>query len=184
MTVSEESIRQGLLTGLLGYHLRRAQSAVFADFMKTMSDDQMTPGQFGVLVLIDETPGLNQSELARALGIERSTMVGVIDQLQDRGLVMREKSPNDKRAHSLNLTDAGRDLLNAVKPRVVEHERRIAANLDPADRSALIDMLGRIADQATGRTAGTPVRATSWAGNGHPDRAGFFRGRAGPSDPG
>ena len=61
-----------VLPGLIGYHLRRAQVAVFAHFADSIAR-QATPGQFGVLTLIGVNPGLTQSALASAVGIERST---------------------------------------------------------------------------------------------------------------
>jgi len=137
-------IKTGMLDSLMGYHLRRAQSAVFAEFMRSMADDQVTPGQFGVLVLIDENPGLNQSALAKALGIERSTMVGVIDMLEHRRLIERRKSPTDKRAHALALTDQGRRLLEAVKPKVGRHERRVMDCLSQQEADLLMSLLKRI----------------------------------------
>jgi len=133
-----------MLDELLGYHLRRAQAAVFADFMRTMAEDGITPGQFGVLVLIDRNPGLNQSALARALGIERSTMVAVIDGLEGRKLVARQDSTSDRRAKVLSLTRQGKALLAKVTPKVRNHEQRIAADLDAEEGSALIALLKRI----------------------------------------
>ncbi len=134
-----------MLDELLGYHLRRAQSAMFDDFMQTMSIDQVTPGQFGVLIFIHENSGLNQSTLAKALGIERSTMVGVIDVLEKRGLVARQKSKTDKRAHALTLTSAGKGLLKTVKPKVKRHEKQIASGLSGDEVRTLVDLLKRVA---------------------------------------
>jgi hypothetical protein len=75
----------GLLPDLLGYHLRRAQQAVFQDFAATMAGSEFTPGQVGVLALIDANPGLGQTRLAGILRIGRSTLVGVIGRLETRG---------------------------------------------------------------------------------------------------
>ena len=66
----------------MGYHLRRAQISFFNDFENSMGGVQITPGQFGVITLIAANPGLTQSALARAVGIERSTMIAVIDVLE------------------------------------------------------------------------------------------------------
>ncbi len=139
-----ESVDYGMLDELLGYHLRRVQAIVFGDFMRTMAKDRITPGQFGVLTLIDRNPGLNQSALARVLGIERSTMVAVIDRLEDRRLVARRKSPSDRRSYTLALTRQGAALLVKVRPRIRRHEKRIAAGLEPGEVAALIDLLRRI----------------------------------------
>lgn len=134
-----------MLDELLGYHLRRAQSAVFNDFMRAMAADRITPGQFGVLTLIDRNPGLSQSALARELGIERSTMVAVIDRLEDRRLAARHESVSDRRSYGLALTEDGKALLARVKRKVREHEQRIAGDLKPNEVTTLIGLLKRIA---------------------------------------
>ena len=138
------AVDNGILDELLGYHLRRAQAAVFNDFMRTMAEDQITPGQFGVLTLIDRNPDLNQSALARVLGIERSTMVAVIDRLEERRLVARHESVSDRRSNVLGLTARGKALLAAAKPKVRRHEKHIAAGLEPGEVTALVDFLRRI----------------------------------------
>ncbi len=143
-TNAHPPLHKGQLGELLGYHLRRAQAAVFADFMRSMAQDRITPGQFGVLVLIESNPGLNQSALARALGIERSTMVAVIDGLEARKLVARQGSVSDRRAKVLSLTERGKALLADVAPKVRRHEKRIAADLNSQEVAALIALLKRV----------------------------------------
>jgi DNA-binding MarR family transcriptional regulator len=141
---SAATVDRGILDELLGYHLRRAQAAVFNDFMRTMAEDQITPGQFGVLTLIDRNPDLNQSALARILGIERSTMVAVIDRLEERRLVARKESAADRRSNVLGLTAPGKALLATVEPKVRRHEKHISADLDADEVRALIGLLRRI----------------------------------------
>jgi DNA-binding MarR family transcriptional regulator len=139
-----DAVDYDLLPGLVGYHLRRAQAAVFDDFLRTMAAFEVTPGQFGVLTLIGANPGLSQSALARAIGIERSTMVAVIDRLQARGLVERRPSSADRRSYALVLSDAGQRLLAQLKPLVRDHDERIARNLDDDERAMLIRLLRRL----------------------------------------
>lgn len=133
------------LDKLIGYHLRRAQSAVFSDFRLAMSDDQITPGQYGVLSLIEANKGLNQTTLSKAIGIERSTMVAVIDLLEKRNLVARHKSPTDKRSYALDLTNAGKKLLKKVTDKVDRHEKNISTNLTETETKTLISLLKRVA---------------------------------------
>ncbi len=133
------------LPGLIGYQLRRAQVRVFNDFLESMKDIGVTPGQFGVMAIIGANAGLSQSALARAVGIERSTIVAVIDRLEARGLAHRRPSPTDRRSHALVLSEKGQVALARVKERVVDHERRIAENFTPAEQSRLIDFLKRLA---------------------------------------
>ena len=134
----------GLLPELLGYHLRRAQLSVFADFARAMGATELTPGQFGVLALLSANPGLSQSALGRAIGIERSTVVAVIDRLERRGLVVRGVAEGDRRVHALTLSTAGEKLFREASRRVRAHERRIARDLTPAEARALTGLLKKI----------------------------------------
>lgn len=140
------SIERGVLDTLVGYHLRRAQVAVFADFARAMAGLDVTPGQFGVLVLIAANTGLSQSALGQALGLDRSTIVGVIDRLERRGLVVRAPAPDDRRSYALELSDKGETLRREVARRVRVHERRVARQLTARERESLIALLQAIKD--------------------------------------
>jgi len=134
----------GLLPDLVGYHLRRAQLAVYQDFAATMDVAELTPGQFGVMALIDANPGLSQTRLGEILGIDRSTVVGVIDKLEGRGLVERAAHPQDRRAHALQLSPPGAKRFRELARRVRSHEARIAKRLSAPERQLLIALLQRI----------------------------------------
>jgi len=133
-----------LLPELIGYQLRLTQLAIFNAFSTSVQDGKLSPGRFAVLVLIGANPGLTQSRLAAATQLDRSTMVAVIDQLEERSLVERRAAPNDRRSNALWLTATGKKLLAGMKRRVKVHEKHIAAALGVADSARLIDMLERI----------------------------------------
>ena len=135
---------QGRLPGLLGYHLRLAHGRVFRDFAQVMQGSGMTAGRLGVLELIDANAGLSQSALARAVGLDRSSLVPVIDELEARGLVARSQG-SDRRSHRLVLTPAGRRFIGGMRRRVQAHEQRIAARLTLAQRGQLIALLEQLA---------------------------------------
>jgi DNA-binding MarR family transcriptional regulator len=137
----QAALAQGALPELLGYRLRLAQQAVFRDFAASVQG--LSPGRVGLLILIDANPGVTQSRLAEAVRRDRSTMVGVLDQLEDRGLVERRQGA-DRRTNGLWLTRAGRALLAQALRAIARHERRIAARLTAADRRRLLQLLGKI----------------------------------------
>ena len=137
-------VDRGVLTGLIGFHLRLAQIAVFRDFATTLGALDLAPGVFAVLVLIESNTGLKQTELANAVGLDRSSMVPVIDNLERRGLVRRHAVATDRRANALRLTTAGSALLKKAKRLVAAHETRLAENLAVGERVALVAMLDRI----------------------------------------
>lgn len=135
------TLAQGALPDLLGYRLRLAQQAVFRDFAASVQG--LSPGRVGLLILIDANPGVTQSRLAEAVRRDRSTMVGVVDQLEAKGLVERRRG-DDRRTNGLWLTRTGRQLLARALRRIADHERRIASRLSPAERRRLLELLGKI----------------------------------------
>lgn len=141
-----KALDRGLLPSLMGYALRRAQSAVFADFAATFAraGEALTPGEFGLLVLVDRNEGLSQMALARALGIDRSTLVPILDRLQARDLLVRRPSPTDGRTHALALTASGEKALARFARLVRAHEKRIASGLSTAETRTLIELLQRV----------------------------------------
>jgi len=141
---TEPPIDLGILPELIGYHLRRAQLNVFQDFTRAIGAGELTPGQYGALVVIDRNPGLSQTRLGQTLGIDRSTLVAVIDRLEARGLVERANAPNDRRSYALHASDAGKALLVELTRRVRAHEDYIAGDLGASERAALIASLRRI----------------------------------------
>ncbi|WP_295140095.1 MarR family transcriptional regulator [uncultured Reyranella sp.] len=145
-TARSPSLDRGLLPSLMGYALRRAQSAVFADFAATFAKagEALTPGEFGLLVLVDRNEGLSQMALARALGIDRSTLVPILDRLQARDLLVRRPSPTDGRTHALALTSAGAKALARFGRLVRAHEKRIASGLSASETRTLIELLGKV----------------------------------------
>ena len=134
-----KTLKPGVLAGLLGYRLRVAQQAVFRDYARAIPE--ASPGRAGVLFLIDANPGVTQSRLAQAVGLDRSTLVGVLHELA--GLVERRRG-TDRRTNGLWLTRTGRALVESLKRRIRVHERRVAARLTPAERSQLLALLEKI----------------------------------------
>ncbi len=138
---AQQTLKPGLLSGLLGYRLRVAQQAVFRDFARSIPE--ASPGRVGILLLIDANPGVTQSRLAQAVGIDRSTMVGVLHALQARELIERRRG-EDRRTNGLWLTRTGRELVASLKQRIRTHERRVASRLSAAERTQLLAMLEKL----------------------------------------
>lgn len=138
-----ERLRPGALPDLIGYRLRLAQQAVFRDFASSVPG--ISPGRVGMLLLIEANPGVTQSTLAQAVQRDRSTMVGVLDQLEAKGWIERRRGA-DRRTNGLWLTRAGRSLLARAKRAIAIHEQRVAARLSAAERARLLELLARITD--------------------------------------
>jgi DNA-binding MarR family transcriptional regulator len=134
----------GILPSLLGYALRRAQVAVFADFMASFASLDLRPAQFGVLLLIQKNPGCKQSDVAQALGILRPNFVAMMDELDHRGLTQRTTSRGDRRSYAIFLTEAGTALLDQAMDVVATHEARLVSSMKPGESSLFLDLLARV----------------------------------------
>lgn len=134
------------LSGYVGYALRRAQTVIFADFNLTLAGLNLRPGQFAVLILIDQNPGTSQSSVSAALGIQKANFVATIADLEQRGLVRRRKSDTDGRTYSLGLTARGRALLQHAAELQSLHEKRVIAQIGPEARLQLLTLLERLAE--------------------------------------
>ncbi len=133
------------LTGLVGYQLRRAQIAVFEDFIRSFAPHDIRPTQYGVLTAIESNPGSSQAAIAQSLGIKRSNFVKLIDEFERRKLVVRKSVAGDRRANALFLTKAGQAELAELHQVRVVHEARIAALIgDERERAALLAQLQRL----------------------------------------
>ncbi len=141
---AERSIALGVLPRLLCYRLRLAQRAVFADFKQRVGEHEIGPGLFGILEIVEANAGLKQSELAKALGLDRSSLVPALNRLEQRNLLSRESSPDDKRSNGLHLSEAGQQYLRTLRRRVSRHESRLAARLTPVEHRTLMDLLAKL----------------------------------------
>jgi DNA-binding MarR family transcriptional regulator len=133
------------LTDVIGYHLRRAQLAVFDDFIRSFAEHDIRPSQYGVLTAIDRNPGCSQAAIAESLGIKRSNFVKLVDEFERRDLVVRRQLAGDRRANALFLTGSGRSAIEKFHAIRVAHEARIAALIgSEQERKLFIEQLIRL----------------------------------------
>lgn len=142
--MSRKPLAIGALSSLAGYHLRRAFGAFALDFQEAMKGTGMRQVLVGVLSIVAANPGVNQGAVGTALGIKRANMVSLINELVDAGLVVREVAPEDRRAFSLTLTEAGEAMRKECIARIKAHEENMLADLSAEERAVLLDLLGRI----------------------------------------
>jgi DNA-binding MarR family transcriptional regulator len=129
------------LEALPGHHIRRLQQIAVAIFLQETDKHGVTPVQYAALHQVGIAPGIDQRTLARSIGLDTSTIAGVIDRLEARGLMQRSASPEDRRVRLLSLTRAGQDLLKAIEPDMLKAQERILAPLPARERSEFMRML-------------------------------------------
>lgn len=142
---------RGPLPGLYGYNLRIAQVAVFDNFLQVVGSGLasrmggLTPGRFSLLVLLRANPGINQTDLSRGVGVDKSTLTPALDQLEKKGLIQRHRTVADRRTYALSLSPAGETLLAELMTKVEQHEKNIVAGLTPSERTTLNRLLKKLA---------------------------------------
>ena len=129
------------LQTLPGHYIRRLQQIAVAVFLQETEAQGVTPVQYAALQTVHNTPGIDQRTLAGAIGFDTSTIAGVIDRLESRGLLQRSASPDDRRVRRLALTAAGHTLLAALVPAMQRAQQRMLAPLPKAERSEFMRML-------------------------------------------
>ena len=132
------------LDDLMGYSLKRAYMILQTAFGAALGEGGMANRVFSALSLVCSHPHLTQSDLARKLGIERSGLVAIVDDLQAQGLIRRVPVPQDRRVQALVPTDAGRAVAAEIHARVKAAEDAVMADFTPAERQTLADLLHRI----------------------------------------
>jgi DNA-binding MarR family transcriptional regulator len=94
-----------------------------------------------VLTALVEQPVRTQAALAQAINADKSRIIGVLDELQERGLIRRQPDEADRRVHLLSLTPAGDRLRRSVEAGIRHREEEVLATLPPADREAFLRSL-------------------------------------------
>ena len=134
----------GEIRNLVGFHLRLAHGATYRHFTETFADLDLTQKQVSVLWLIDDRPGIAQTDLAQRMRMDRATTMGIVNRLQARAYLVRGKSPSDGRKQTLNLTDSGRTALAVAKKATAAHERWLKSRFSDKEVETLIELLTRI----------------------------------------
>jgi len=144
---------------LPGHLIRRLQQAAVSIFMAEVGEvgQDLTPVQFGALVVTKQYPGLDQATLAGLIAYDRTTIGGVVDRLVQKGLVLRVVNGLDRRARELRLSEAGERLLDQAIPHVERVQQIILSGLDNAEQEQFLALLKK-ATEAVNERSRAPLR--------------------------
>ena len=131
--------------GQLFFRLWRASHTRIAVALESVG---LTPALFGLLNVLGAREGANQQEIGAAMGVDPSTMVSLIDELENAGLAKRRPHPTDRRARAVSITPKGRRVLEQARRMAAQVEDEVLRGLTAAERRELLTLLRRALDSA------------------------------------
>jgi DNA-binding MarR family transcriptional regulator len=127
-----------------GHQIRRLQQIAVAIFLQEAEPYGVTPVQCAAMITVGKGSGIDQRTLARTIGFDTSTIAGVIDRLEARGLVRRSLSALDARVRLVTLTEQGRASLDSLMPLVIRAQQRMLEPLSKDERPEFMRMLRKL----------------------------------------
>lgn len=141
MSLTKTTIQLNTLPGhLIRLLHQRAESL----FHQEMGDLDITPPQFSCLLTINDNPGIDQKSVAKSIGLDVSTLGGVINRLEKRNFVKRSVSTSDRRAHTLLITEFGAQLLDTAASRVLIAQRKLLETLPLIDQKDFLNFCKKL----------------------------------------
>lgn len=134
----------GPLPKLLGYNLRRAHQASWRTYVSFIGENKIRPGLFSLLCLVRSNPGIAQIELGTHLGVDKASIVALLDRLERAGLIERRRCTRDRRRQGISLTEAGASELESLMVQVRALERHMASRFNKAELEQFLGFLQRM----------------------------------------
>jgi DNA-binding MarR family transcriptional regulator len=134
------------LVASTAFLLKKLGMATKEQALEAYAQSGLNPYHHAILVLLDEGSRDTQAAIADALGFDRGQLVGLLDELEEQGLVERRRDPNDRRRHLVRMTPDGKRALGRLRTVARTLEQELLEPLDESDRAQLHSLLLRLAE--------------------------------------
>ncbi len=141
---SETAVSYGVLEECIGYNLRIAYALASQLFAQDFEGQDLAPIQFAALEFIAHNPDLSQRQIAAHISTTPTVLVKPLERLETMGLVTRSRSAEDRRRSRVRLTAEGEAFLARARPRILQVEDRLAANLSRGERETLLRLVRKL----------------------------------------
>ena len=141
---AEQDLDQTVLISLIGYNCRRAYLNIMTKFTRRMAKFELRPVEFTVLTLLKANPNISQKRLSVAISVSPPNLATLLDRLENRNLLVRQRNPMDKRSQTLILTPEGMRMCVKAEKAVVDLEAAAALGLSSEEHTLLISLLQKI----------------------------------------
>jgi len=132
-----------VLYGRPGFMIRRAHQICISLFLEETGELRITTRQYGILLVLQNQPGIDQITVAKLLGLDRSTTGMVLSKLERAGLIGRVIGAKDRRTRSLALTPAGESMLAQLAEPARRAEARVMAALTEEESRTFFELLDK-----------------------------------------
>jgi DNA-binding MarR family transcriptional regulator len=152
--VADEAIRasvpskleRGLLTDRVGPRIRLLRNVLMSRITTALAPFGLSPGAFTTMALIAANEGCSQMQISREIGMEKSAVAAVVDELVKRRLVVRDRSAHDRRRNLLSLTPHGERTMHAMHDAAAAEEQAMQSAFTPAEFTQFLRLLDRAYD--------------------------------------
>jgi DNA-binding MarR family transcriptional regulator len=136
----------GLMADRLSFRVRSLLSLLGDRVTAAFAPFGLRPGSFTSMALISANPGCSQVELAREGGLDKTSVVFIVNDLEEHGYAVRERTPGDKRRSSLYLTPAGKKVMREMYTAAMETEASLRQQMSEEEMLKLFALLERAYD--------------------------------------
>lgn len=143
---SDESVEYGLLGKSVGPGVRLLRNLLSTRIVAAFEPYGLRSGTFSTMALISANSGCSQSDIAKHIGTDKSIVVAIVDDLEQRGLAERKRSTQDRRRNALSLTSEGEALLKELHKVARAVEKPIRGKLNAQEIAQLIKLTQRAVD--------------------------------------
>jgi len=138
------SMDTGPLDDLLGFHTRLAAMRLRRSYLANVEDGDIRPGIASLLLLVAANPGASQTDISRALYVDKASLVAMLDRAEAGGWLQRVRSREDRRRHELSLTAAGEKMAAGLRRQISRHQKKFVERFAPEELTTLVELLRRI----------------------------------------
>lgn len=128
----------------INFLLSKAQQSVYQHFKIKLAEHDVTPVQYGILACLWQHDGQAPSQIAANLNLDSSTITGILDRMENKGLLRRTPDPNDRRALKVVLTVSGSALQSPIDKIIDDANEEVMENLSQTERESLKTLLGQL----------------------------------------
>lgn len=139
-----DAVALGPLAGYAGYYLRLAQDASFQAFAARLGQGDVRPGDFTIMTLIRENPGITPTAISQASGRDKSTLTPALRSLEERGYIARQRIEHDRRFYQLRLTSVGEDAITLLSEHARAHDEELDRIIGRENKADFIRILRAI----------------------------------------